>query len=130
MTAAESEKIGALIEANRASERRLAAIEKWLAKLDEKLDVMQEHVAPVAAQLAKELASYRVEEAKWKVEVVGPLRDEVKHLSARLSDEQVLDIDKEERHRNRSSFRRWLLPFLATLAFFGTQILIALFLSH
>ena len=33
--------------------------------------------APVAAQLAKELASYKVEEAKYKVDVIGPMKDTV-----------------------------------------------------
>ena len=77
MTAGEQEKIGRLIGTVEAQERRLGKIEVCLSKLDEKLDAMQQHVAPVAAQLAKELAAYRVEEAKWKVEVVGPLRDGV-----------------------------------------------------
>lgn len=80
MTADEREKIGRLIGTAEAQERRLAAIEDALGKLDEKLDGMQQHVAPVAAQLAKELASYRVDEAKWKVEFVGPLRDKVDSL--------------------------------------------------
>jgi hypothetical protein len=130
MTADEREKIGILTGTVDGVLTRLDKIEKLLDNIDTKQDEMKEHVAPVAAQLAKELAAYKVDEAKYKVDVINPMRQEVSHLAGRLSDEQVIKIDREEQHDGSSSFRRWLLPFLASIALIGTQILIALFLNH
>ena len=126
MTADEREKIGILIGTISGLETRLGKIEKTLGCLDTKIDEMREHVAPVAAQLAKELASYKVEEAKYKVDVISPMREEVAHLGARLSDEQVIKLDRAERHHETSMFKRWLIPVLVSIVVVGFQITWAL----
>ena len=126
MTAGESKAIGILVGTVDGLKDRLGKIEKSLCKLDEKLDAMQLHVAPAAARLAEELAAYKVEEAKYKVDVIGPMREEVAHLSARLSDEQVVKLDRAERHNETSVFRRWLIPVLVSIVVIVFQITWAL----
>lgn len=58
-----------------------------------------------------------------------PLREETKHLSGRLSDEQVVKLDRAERHHETSAFKRWLLPILVSLMVFGFQV-VWLLLPH
>ena len=129
MTADEREKIGILIGTVKGQAIRLDKIERLLGDIDTKQDEMKEHVAPVAAQLAKELAAYKVDEAKYKVDVIGPMSEEVTHLGGRLSDEQVIKLDRAERHHKTSSFKRWLIPVRIPIAVVGFQIA-WLFLPH
>jgi len=112
MTADEREKIGELNGTVRALERRLGKIEELIGKLDEKLDAMQLHVAPAAARLAEELASYRVDEAKWKVEVVGPLVEVVKKLErGEIAGDALASLRRSQR-----TARRWLVGLSVTVA--------------
>jgi len=73
VTAAESEKIGRLIGTVEGQDDRLGKIEAAMIALTGEFYAMREHVAPVALQLAKELAVYRAGEEKWKVDVIAPL---------------------------------------------------------
>jgi len=112
MTAGESKSIGILIGTVDGLQTRIGAIEELLKTLDDKLDGMQEHVAPVAAQLARELAAYKVDESKWRVEVVAPLVEAVKKLEKGGIAEEALGVLKSTQRRTR----RWLIGLSVTVA--------------
>lgn len=95
-------------------------------------DAIRTFVWPAICRIEDGLSLFMTTAAfeDFRVREFVPLKEIVEHLSARLSDEQVVKLDRAERRHESSAFKRWLLPIIVTVAIFAVQLADTLFIDH